>query len=98
MRDALNIVSYSLLQITQDFVEFSRGGELLFERACPQIAANLLERLDHLIDHPIEIVAVRKDYIAPDRIGAPGKAQRVAVTRALRRTASACTARRATTS
>src|ERR1019366_2614391 len=70
--------SDSLLQIAQNFVQFSGGGEFLFERARPQIAPNLLQGLDHLIQHALQIVAVRENNITPDRIRAPRQPQRVA--------------------
>src|SRR5579863_1115831 len=72
----------SLLQIAQNFVQFSRGGEFFFERACPQIAPNLFQGLDHPIQHALQVVAVRENDITPDRIRAPRQPQRVAKTSA----------------
>src|SRR5690348_4502385 len=74
------LMSNSLLQIAQNLVQFSRGGEFLFERARPQIAADLLQGLDHLVQHALQIVAVRKNNITPNGIRTPREAQRIAET------------------
>src|SRR4029077_15074091 len=93
MRMRNKSMSNSLLQIAQNLVQFSRGGEFFFERARTQIAADLLEGLDHLVQHTLQIVAVRENDITTYRIGPPRQSQRVSETSARQRNRQSCLVR-----